>query len=73
MPVHLEAELAEYERYGFEDDVDRKVRLFADLLVANAVPGKDEAAVRRAIDDGWLSPAGDVLRRAEDDPGYDPF
>lgn len=73
VPTHLEAELAEYERYGFEGDVDRRMRLFADLIVANAVPAKDVDAVQRAINDGWLSPSGDVLKYAEEDPGYDPW
>lgn len=68
VPTHLAAELAEYERYGADGmSTDRRMRLYADLLVAGCVPFKDKAAVDDAINDGWLSPAGDVLRYDDDD------
>lgn len=62
VPAHLVPEVAALERGDFEEDTDGRIRLYADLLVANAVPFKDQADVQKAIDDGWLSPAGDVLR-----------
>ena len=63
IPAHLAPEVEEYMRYGeYGIENETKIRLFADLLVANAVPYNLQAEVARAIDDGWLSPAGDILR-----------
>lgn len=69
VPTHLVPEVEECERYGFDDDVDRRIRLYADLLVAGAVPARWDRDVGKAIDDGWLSPSGDVLRY-DDDNGW---
>lgn len=68
VPTHLEAELAELERGNLDDDFDRRMTLYSDLIVANAVPAKYQPEVAKAIDDGCLSPAGDRLRFGDENP-----
>jgi hypothetical protein len=67
VPSHLEPEVAELERGNLDDDYDRRMTLYSDLIVANAVPAKYQPEVAGAISSGALSPAGDRLRYADDD------
>lgn len=71
VPAHLAAQVEDLLRYSGTGDemlTDERIRLYADLIVANAVPYNLQAEVARLIDDGWLSPAGDVLRYEDDSP-----
>lgn len=68
VPTHLESEVAELERGNLDgdDNFDRRMTLYADLIVANAVPAKYQPEIAAAIGDQALSPAGDRLKYGDD-------
>lgn len=62
LPAHLEVDLAEYDRGGFDDDFDRCMEFFSAVIRAGGGPWRLDSRINAAIDSGFLSPAGDILK-----------
>ena len=66
LPTHLEADLADYDRGAFDEDFDRCMEFFAEVIRSGEIPYRLDKPIQHAITEGYLTPAGDVTMRWTD-------
>ena len=70
LPPHLEVDLASFDRRDFDEDFERCMEFFGDVLRVGGGPARLDPLIAKAIEKGYLTPAGDVTMDAYDGPPH---
>lgn len=71
LPTHLAAELDAWDRGDLDGDRERRMDFLAALVQHGDIPGRVEAEMREAIDDGFMTAQGDRLSAADWSDDYE--